>query len=116
MSWCPVCKYEYKDGIKLCADCGAELVDVLEENASFENDALTENNDVEELEAEVTGEDNISPEQVLEEIKPDPHRIVRAEPFVKAADRAENYRSSAYALLGVGIVGIEFEKRYGLER
>lgn len=32
MAWCPVCKNEYRPGIKVCADCGAELVDTLETN------------------------------------------------------------------------------------
>lgn len=30
MPWCPVCKNEYVDGIKMCADCKVELVDELE--------------------------------------------------------------------------------------
>lgn len=30
MAWCPVCKNEYRPGIKVCADCGAELVDELD--------------------------------------------------------------------------------------
>jgi len=29
--FCPNCKYEYKEGIKKCPDCGADLVDALEE-------------------------------------------------------------------------------------
>ena len=32
MAWCPVCKNEYRPGIKICADCGAELVERLDEN------------------------------------------------------------------------------------
>lgn len=31
MAWCPVCKNEYCEGIKVCADCGAELVESLGE-------------------------------------------------------------------------------------
>ena len=31
MPWCPKCKNEYVEGIKVCADCGCELVDLLEE-------------------------------------------------------------------------------------
>ena len=31
MPWCPKCKNEYVEGIKVCADCGCELVDSLEE-------------------------------------------------------------------------------------
>lgn len=29
MAWCPKCKNEYQEGITVCADCGAELVDEL---------------------------------------------------------------------------------------
>lgn len=31
MPWCPVCKNEYNEGVTVCADCGAELVDSLKE-------------------------------------------------------------------------------------
>lgn len=27
MPWCPKCKNEYRDGIRICADCGCELVE-----------------------------------------------------------------------------------------
>ena len=30
MPWCPKCKNEYREGIKVCADCGIELVERLE--------------------------------------------------------------------------------------
>jgi len=30
--FCPVCLYEYKEGIKKCPDCGAKLVDKLPED------------------------------------------------------------------------------------
>lgn len=30
MPWCPKCKNEYREGIKVCADCGIELVESLE--------------------------------------------------------------------------------------
>lgn len=31
MAWCPVCKNEYCEGVKVCADCGADLVESLGE-------------------------------------------------------------------------------------
>ena len=33
MPWCPNCKTEYREGIKVCADCGAALVAELKEEA-----------------------------------------------------------------------------------
>lgn len=27
MAWCPQCKNEYREGVKICADCGCELVE-----------------------------------------------------------------------------------------
>ena len=36
MPYCPNCKYEYKDNIEECPDCGAKLVDKLE-GETFEN-------------------------------------------------------------------------------
>lgn len=32
MPWCPKCKNEYVEGIQVCADCGCELVESLEED------------------------------------------------------------------------------------
>ena len=31
MPWCPKCKNEYKEGYTVCADCGSQLVETLEE-------------------------------------------------------------------------------------
>lgn len=40
MSWCPKCKYEYREGFTKCSDCGCELVEVLE---STKDEAVEEN-------------------------------------------------------------------------
>lgn len=31
MSWCPKCKYEYREGFKICSNCNIELVEKLDE-------------------------------------------------------------------------------------
>lgn len=35
MPWCPNCKTEYQEGIEICADCGAALVDELTEEVEM---------------------------------------------------------------------------------
>lgn len=40
MPWCPVCKNEYGEGIKLCAECKVELVERLEDEKK--SDELSE--------------------------------------------------------------------------
>lgn len=42
MSWCPKCKYEYREGFTTCSDCGCELVEVLE---SANDESIGENNE-----------------------------------------------------------------------
>jgi uncharacterized Zn finger protein (UPF0148 family) len=39
MPFCPRCRYEYKDGIGECPDCGIRLVEELEEEDSEEESA-----------------------------------------------------------------------------
>lgn len=39
MPWCPKCKNEYYEGVTVCADCGTELVDSLEEFEKAEREA-----------------------------------------------------------------------------
>lgn len=104
MPWCPVCKNEYKDGLQVCADCGADLVDSLDDAVEVNEETAHEiaENAVEELiseeEARLQYEEYVKSAKYREEYKP----------FVKAKDRATEYRSSAYALIIVGVGGIAF--------
>ena len=36
MPWCPKCKTEYREGFRVCADCGSELVEKLAEETAGE--------------------------------------------------------------------------------
>lgn len=99
MPWCPKCKNEYVEGILVCADCGSELVDSLEEDkedyeAEFEEMDLTE--DMEPA-ADMANAVHLgkamrscSTEGVYED----------------SGKKAEEFKSGAYTLLVVGILGL----------
>jgi hypothetical protein len=40
MPWCPKCNMEYREGIKVCADCGTELIDAATENKVTESELV----------------------------------------------------------------------------
>lgn len=100
MPWCPKCRNEYREGFTLCAECGVELVDSLEE--SDEQKPAFE----EEDEPEVILPEEVSPEDFLQEEDTEHHEEPkRYHAYQDSAARAEDNRSSAYTLLAVGGVG-----------
>ena len=90
MPWCPKCKSEYREGITTCVDCKVELVDDLQSVKEVEEEST---NPYEEYVTEVTPED-----------------VVQTRGTVKVyhdnKSKAEDFKSSAYTLLIVGILGI----------
>lgn len=96
MPWCPICKNEYREGIKLCAECQVELVDHLEDE--IENARLGEHEKFARLQAIYASGVDEQEEDVPEEI-PTYHA------YQHSAVKAEDNRTSAHALLFVGVVG-----------
>lgn len=119
MPWCPVCKNEYKEGYKVCADCDADLVESLEDISNSadvnENEVEIENETEDFSENEFCNSDSeipndlsgLSEEQIVELAKKIEERR-NYKPFVKSKDRAQEYKSSAYALIIVGVGGLIF--------
>ena len=73
MAWCPICKNEYRPGITVCADCGAELVEKLEENprttlVAGDEDMLQNVNDFLKAGGVKSGEITFSPEHNMHAI------------------------------------------------
>lgn len=120
MPWCPKCKNEYYEGIKVCADCGVELVDSLEEWEKAEKEAkeaelreqmaaCREMLEEEETDPEIDeGQEDGDPEEPGGETGAKgkrPSEVSRGV-YQNYEEKAADNKSSAYTLLGVGVVGI----------
>ncbi len=149
MAWCPNCKMEYREGITVCSDCGAELVETLEvdERCSIlsgeeeqiellkkfleyndifscvitqlpEGDAYTYELSVskedEELSKraaivflhETAASQNAEADESDAETEKEEKPEKTARNFIKAEEKAESFKSSAYALTFVGVLGL----------
>ncbi len=98
MPWCPVCKNEYREGIKLCAECKVELVERLEDEKK--SDELSEQEKIARVRAMLAEEQGGQDEE--DEI---PEKMPVYHAYQNSASKAEDNRTSAYTLLFVGIVG-----------
>lgn len=108
MPWCPNCKFEYKEGITKCADCGADLVDSYEEIVAMEEQEALEQEQQMAFEAQLN---KIEAEEYLERQEMLRNQAIEAHDaatYMKAKDKAENYKSSGFALTLVGGIGIVF--------
>lgn len=106
MPWCPNCKFEYKEGVTVCADCGAELVETYEEIEAMEEQEAIELESQQALEAQLAEaemEDYLAKQEILQTQAMEARD---AATYMKAKDKAENYKSSGFALTLVGGIGV----------
>lgn len=134
MSWCPNCRSEYVNGRETCYDCGAVLVESLDDIQNDAKNMYDFNNLSDEMKSRVLTEmkkENLDPRKLLNPVKEGSVDFVAqmieeenapsyeeyeqelAEeakkvpaPFVKKEDKLKDYRSSASACLIVGIAGL----------
>lgn len=103
MAWCPNCKNEYVEGIKICADCGAELVDSLDEVSEAKPQELSE--EYAEIPEELEALSEMTQEELAEAAAAKERGTWRRQ-YQNSAQKAEDNKSSAYTLLCIGAIGL----------
>lgn len=101
MPWCPKCKCEYVEGIKECADCKVPLVEELltdDKSAVQDNNYQTELIDTKSNMYDCIDELKSNQEQELADNSIHVYQNKKA--------KAEDFKSSAYTLFVVGVIGI----------
>lgn len=91
--WCPKCKAEYRKGITICAECGAELVEKLDE----ENDKEYTEEDVSPIMEDDTEMDEDTDGRSL--------LHTASKSYVKKADQYKDMVFSGISFLIFGILG-----------
>lgn len=93
MAWCPVCRYEYREGITECADCHVPLVEELPPEEADLSDTISIEAEMREAAEVLAGEDVEKTQE-------------RAKVYRSNAERAEEFKSSAWTLVVVGSAGL----------
>lgn len=109
MPWCPKCRTEYREGFTVCADCGSELVREepgIVSDVEFPEEAGEEMWEAAEFSGE-PGQDGDARSQAAESAadKVD-EEAMGNELYQDSSERASDNRSSAWMLLGLGVVGL----------
>ena len=108
MAWCPKCRYEYRDGIKMCPDCKVELVD---ERPPIDNELSGKDTDFRNeqfLNINTERTDNFEefPENFPSDIDKQVSDSDKIKVYQDKKTKAEDFKSSAYTLIIMGVLGL----------
>lgn len=115
MPWCPKCKNEYVKGVTVCADCGSELVESLEEAEATGEENASEFADaypLQDVEEDMQDGEAALFEEMPEDMANAVHlgrtmrQTAEAGVYEDSAKKAEEFKSGAYTLLFVGALGL----------
>ena len=107
MPWCPKCKLEYVEGIKVCPDCQTALVDSLDdisEDVDFDVEEEIEEKLDEALHTYLSDATDEDREMMIENIK----RAAMIPKYKSKAEALSEHKSGAVSLTIVGLFGIAF--------
>lgn len=122
MAWCPKCKCEYVEGVKICADCGVDLVEHLKEEKvisdwdkeivarakammleeTVEDSSSEEYDDTASKEPETDSRIQFADDADADE---DEEKSIYHGRYINHEERAQENKSSGVALLIVGVIG-----------
>lgn len=108
MAWCPKCKFEYVDGIKICPDCKVELVASLDEANQESVDFVSDDPNVSEEDIEeaiMPYMDELPDEEERKEILERVKRIRETPDYKSKADALQENKSGAIVLTICGLLG-----------
>ena len=105
MPWCPKCKNEYVEGIEFCADCGSKLTATLEEVKEQEAVSASGLQGLTADGSQDPGAEALQEQRSLYDEQAGDRAVKSAGVYQKSSQKAEEFKSSAYVLIAMGILG-----------
>lgn len=108
MAWCPKCKLEYVEGVKVCPDCKTALVESLDDVVE-EFDFAAKEDDKDMMAALIRPYlDELPDEEAQKEIIERARRVASIPQYKSKEDAYSENKSGAAVLIACGVLGFAF--------